>query len=133
MRKARIEGALLAAVLGMFVPGFARAEPAGADAAKSGLSTAVTTTPRGRPVMSKAGPAASTTFAPMQNRQAIPVVPRVTTNSRVVANISRAPSNGASGNTAGRRATGIAVIGGPARYDAKHGAVVGGTVSGRKR
>jgi hypothetical protein len=131
MRKTRIECALLAAVLGMSVPGFAGAETTGAVAAnsgqaapphaararpqakpvppsakggprKTGLRPAVATTPRPRPVTSNAGPAASTTAARMQN-------------------------------TTGRRTSVPAAIGGPARYDAKQGAVIGGTVTGRKR
>src|ERR1700726_431789 len=95
---AKIDCALLVAVLGMFVAGFVHAEATGADAAKSGqaapphaapakprakpappsgkgtprkagLSTAVTTAPRSRPVMSNAGPAASATAARMQSTQ----------------------------------------------------------------
>jgi hypothetical protein len=162
MRKTRIEWALLAAVLGMFVPGFAGAETTGAVAAnsgqaapppaararpqakpvppsakggprKAGLRPAVTTTPRPRPVTSNADPAASTTAARMQNTHAVTAVPHVATNARAAANVSRTPGSGAPGNTAGRRTSGPATIGGPARYDAKHGAVIGGTVTGRKR
>jgi hypothetical protein len=43
------------------------------------------------------------------------------------------PAVGVSGPIAGRRALGSAAIGGPAKYDAKHGAVVGGPSVGRKR
>jgi hypothetical protein len=88
--------------------------------------------PATRPVMTNAGPAVSTTAAAMQNLRAV-TVPNVTTNSRGAANVGGASGNGASGNTTGRRPSGAAVIGGPARYDAKHGAVIGGTVTGRKR
>jgi hypothetical protein len=50
-----------------------------------------------------------------------------------VPSFAHAETSGASGNAAGRRPSSTAVIGGPARYDAKHGAVIGGTVTGRKR
>jgi hypothetical protein len=42
-------------------------------------------------------------------------------------------ASGVSGNIVGRRAAVPAAIGGPAKYDAKHGAVIGGTVARRKR
>ena len=146
MRMTKIECALLAAVLGMFASGFAHAETAAAGAAKSGRQAApppaghadphakpAPPTPSTRPVpsppagMTQAGPA-PTTVTPMQNPHAV-AVPRVTATTSAAAT---GPS-GASGNTVGRRASGTAIIGGPARYDAKHGAVVGGTVTGRKR
>jgi hypothetical protein len=178
MRTAKLECALLVAVLGMFIPGFAHAETSAADAVKSGqqaappraapakphaqpappsgkgaprktgsvdarpktrisaanaspragtrLSRAVTTTPSTRAVMTKAGPAAMTA-RPTQNLRAV-TVRHAATSSRGATNVS-----GTSGNTLGRRAPSTAVIGGPAKYDAKHGAVISGTVTGRKR
>jgi hypothetical protein len=152
MRTTKIECALLVAVLAMFVPGFAHAETSGADAAKSGgqaapphavhaKSNARPAPPSGKGAPRKTGlspTVTSTTAASMQNRHAVTPAPHITTNPHAATGISRAsgtaPSGtGASGNTAGRRASGVSVIGGPARYDAKHGAVIGGTVTGRKR
>jgi hypothetical protein len=142
MRTTKIECALLVAVLAMFVPGFAHAETSGADAAKSGgqaaaahavhaKSNARPAPPSGKGAPRKTGlspTVTSTTAASMQNRHAVTPAPHITTNPHAATGISRA-----SGNTAGRRASGVSVIGGPARYDAKHGAVIGGTVTGRKR
>jgi hypothetical protein len=136
MRTTKIECALLVAVLAMFVPDFAHAETSGAGAAKSGGQAApphavhAKPPPSGKGAPRKTGlspPVTSTTGASMQNRLAVTVAPPITTNPHAATGISRA-----SGNTAGRRASGTSVIGGPARYDAKRGAVIGGTVTGRK-
>lgn len=94
----------------------------GANPSRAAATTGITPS-----VTAVAGSSASTAAAPTQNGPAvarghfIPNVPKT-------ANVSDAP-----GTIGGRRAADRAVIGGAAKYDAKHGAVIGGTVTGRKR
>jgi hypothetical protein len=156
-RATKIERALLVVVLAMFVPGFGHTETTVVDAAKSGRQAAPTHEPRTgqhakpAPQSDKRAPGKSGRFdarLPMpiatnpspragsrrshavtttRNPHAAPV-PQFTSNPVKATNTS-----GVSGNTVARRATVPAAIGGPAKYDAKHGAVIGGTVTGRKR
>jgi hypothetical protein len=111
-RTRKIECVLLVAILGMFVQGFGHAETTGADAVMGGRQAAAAHAARAKPHAKPAPPSP---------------------NSRGAANVGGASGIGASGNTVGRRASGAAVIGGPARYDAKRSAVIGGTVTARKR
>jgi hypothetical protein len=86
------------------------------------LGHGFTTASSGRSATSGAGHAVSTTAVPMQN-------PRAAAAVHFTPDFLRAAHVGAvSGNIEGRRARGVTMIGGPARYDAKHGAVIGGPV-----
>jgi hypothetical protein len=153
----KIERALLVVVVATFVPGFGHTETAVVDAAKSGRQAAPTHEPRaeahvnpapqsgkrapgksGRfdarlpmPIATNASPRAGTrrshAVTTTRNPHAA-AIPQFTSNPVSATNVS-----GVSGNTVARRATVPAVVGGPAMYDAKHGAVIGGTVTGRKR
>lgn len=99
-----------------------RSPSIGASPSRAAATTGITPS-----VTAVAGSSASTAVAPTQNGPAvarghfIPNVPKT-------ANVSDAPAT-----IGGRRAADRAVIGGAAKYDAKHGAVIGGTVTGRKR
>ena len=98
--------ALLIVVMVMFAPSFGRAETSVVHAAKSGRQAA--------------------------NVHAV-AVPHVTTDSVRATDVRFASGNGAARSTVGRRAPASAAIGGAAKYDAKHGGVIGGAVMGRKR
>lgn len=97
---------------------------------------AVTTAPNTRSAASNTRAATHTTAlnsaALMQTHPATPAyvaaAPHFTSNGLKPNTAAAVPSTGV-----GRRALGAGIIGGPAKYDARHGAIMGGTVTGRKR
>jgi hypothetical protein len=127
---ARFDRTLPSVVLAICAAGAGHAAPAVVDAPKSGPpaarigainaptraavrpNRAVTTKRSARSATSSAGTAASVAVAPTQSHHVVAL---------------------SHGNIVGRQVSVPAAIGGPAKYDAKHGAVIGGTVMGRKR
>jgi hypothetical protein len=146
---AKINGRLLVVILAVFEAGVGQAATAVAVAvavaAKSGPSAvligavkkpapapalpsgAVATRRNARSSASSAGIAASTAVARTQSRH-VTTLSLVTSNSLRAGQLSRV-----SGNIVGHQVAVASAIGGPAKYDAKLGAVIGGTVMGRKR
>jgi hypothetical protein len=132
--RAKSDRALLV-VLCILVPSFGHAEQS-VDTAKSERRAAPPQAGRAGPQATprqaaQAGPQATpppaARAAPTQNGPAA-AIPHFIPNAPKAPNVSGAP-----GTVVGRGAVNRGVIGGAAKYDAKHGAVIGGAVTGRKR